>query len=411
MSTSASSAHRWLACPASEALPHAKERGGEAAARGIAIHRYLQAVTNSGRVMGTVFLNAALDRAREDGVFEAVQALDLDALPTDPAMYSAEMWMAWHPMGTYIPLRGDEAALLTYTGQLTRAGATAWLDRHGFFFGAADVAAIDPENRRGLIVDYKTGEGFVEHPRDNAQISGLAFLLARTANLDEVDARIIRLPPGEEPIVMRHVFDQAALFEVVERTIRAGLARVAEARGAVAMGLPPQVFQGEHCRYCPAFTACPAKTALVKALAASPEAIEAEVRALLTPENTGVAYIKLRAIEDLVGRLKSAVRDAAVEFDGVPLPDGRTYGPVPGPREITHTGKAHVAISREFCDEIADAAVVSKMTLSSLEAAATKPLLAAMEIPSKKEFMTRALAALASEGVLSQGEPTVRAHR
>lgn len=106
--------------------------------------------------------------------------------------------------------------------------------------GMADMIVIDPENKRGLILDYKTGRGDVEEAKDNAQLRGLVVLAANRWKVENVRVAIIQ-PINGQPSVAD--FDKASL-------------------GAAELWLEDVVTEcdkpnltpraGDWCQYCPA---------------------------------------------------------------------------------------------------------------------------------------------------------------
>lgn len=393
MSTSASSAERWAACPASEALPHSIQPAGEPAHRGRIIHRFLQRALEVGREAalkellageyGTLPVEAAAEVAR------LCEALPLEELPTDPARYSAEVWMGWLPPPGHVFLVpsepggngvrnvsfiGDERALVDAAAvgdpdkALTREQATAALDRQGWAFGCADVVAIDEESRAGYLNDYKTG--FAIAPQRSEQQRLLAFLLAEAKGLDTVHAEVTRLQQDGETFVARWTFDRAELDQIREE-VRAALGRVAAARAKVAKGEVPKTYSGSWCAFCPAYLACPAKKSLVQAITVSPDRWEVGLGPVLTAEQVASARPKLVAARQVLERLEEQVAEAADVLGGVYLEDGRWYGPAERklpPRFVQ--GEALVDRLRWALDgKAAEVASPPMVSASSLDAA------------------------------------------
>src|SRR5690606_41932369 len=79
----------------------------------------------------------------------------------------------------------------------------------------------------------------------------------------------------------------------IEVDLCAVLDRRFEAVNEIRAGRVPTITTGRHCRYCPAFHACPAQVALVRQAAAAPEELERKLAELLTPENAAKAYHRI----------------------------------------------------------------------------------------------------------------------
>lgn len=60
------------------------------------------------------------------------------------------------------------------------------------FSGQADLIVIEPEERRAIVIDYKTGRGDQTEAVDNAQLASLAVLVANYTGVESVRVAIIQ---------------------------------------------------------------------------------------------------------------------------------------------------------------------------------------------------------------------------
>lgn len=342
---SASRMERASKCAAAEALPATEDDSTPAAGKGKALHRYLE--------------NLALGMPREEALtkvpaeYQAMaEAIDTPALPLDPHCYRPELFLGWDPATDVAMVIPDDLP-----ADMRRA----------LFRARLDVAALAEDDKGGALWDYKTGRGYVPPPKENWQIKSEALLMAKVYGLTWVRAQLVFL--GEDGAIRTStaVFEQADLAQI-EVQVRAILDRIERERARIAIGEAPRVVMGAAwCRWCPAFSSCPGQTSLVKVLASKPEAVQAEVMALLTPENAGIAHRKLQVVEALVDKLRASVDAAAKEFGGVLLPDGKVYGPVEKSIESVVGSKAADVLEHLFGPEVADAAIKTTTTKTAID--------------------------------------------
>lgn len=267
---------RLVSCPGAFALPWATSTG-DAAETGNEIHGWADAVA-SGRELPE--LSAAL-RARCARYNLAPIIGDLDRIQTEAAyafdVRTRKVRYLGHHLGRQYGASDTEIA------------------------GALDVVGV--VGNRPVYVDWKTGQHIGE-PAGKWQMRAGAICLAKHFGASEVEVRVAYLPDGEDAYADSHVFDVFELLGYEDELERAYDKR--------ASG---DVHEGDHCKYCPALTSCPAKTRLALAIAGGTE-IE------LTPERAGEAWQKIRAMEQVIDRAKSAIKLMASR-DAVLLPGGK----------------------------------------------------------------------------------------
>jgi hypothetical protein len=187
--------------------------------------------------------------------------------------------------------------------------------------GTADVVGYG----RGklVILDWKSFDPNVSRPGQNAQLHILALAASRAYGLTAAQVAIHHEIRGLDVAALDELDLDAFASEVRDIT-----ASVAKARQDHRAGTPVQFTTGQHCRYCPAFHACPKQKALVLELAsgAADKRVEMIVP-LADDESAADAYEFSRQIGLLKKRLDAALYARAQERP-IPLRSGKMFGPV-----------------------------------------------------------------------------------
>jgi hypothetical protein len=327
-----SSLQRVMACPASETLTHVHSTN-EFAEAGNARHLYLQHVEKVG-------MDAALDMvpAEYRGMCEAI---DLDGLPTNLA---TEVAFAWN----------------WQTGEARELGRG--LDRDYSSCGPHEVAgtidALGVAEDSVYLGDYKGFQPVAA--KDNAQLLFAAMCSAKVYAKDAAILEIINIRHGSNwrSNAGVDVFDLADF----ETRLRHTMISVA----ALQAGQRASFNEGEHCRYCPGFQSCPAKTALIRAMVNGDEATRVEMTVPLSPETATLAYQQLRAMEALVKRARDIVYAYASERP-IQLGDGRVFGSRVKPGNERLDGDVVYGVLRNHLGQsAADVAVERKATKAGI---------------------------------------------
>lgn len=204
------------------------------------------------------------------------------------------------------------------------------LDIEGRNYAAANLGMFEIPGRAdvwgpGLVADAKSGFRDVDPPARNAQV-----LIAACANADihevgEVECGIIDIRNPDEP---RARWAHVDFFEL--ETFRARLQNVIEEAAALRQGdiELSDVITGEHCRYCPAASHCPAKKALVQRAGDGSLAQEVEVAwaGSLTPASAPSAYRQWRALKMIEKRMSDILHAYASDGHTIELGDGKVFG-------------------------------------------------------------------------------------
>ena len=173
------------------------------------------------------------------------------------------------------------------------------------------------------VIDIKTGFKRSAPAAENWQVLFFAMCLSRIRSLDRVDVALYYLQEDGSWWVDMGTVDTFTLL-TFEAELRAAL-----------KGGPPT--PGEWCRYCPSFSACPAKIGLIIATFAG------QGKNILVPhidaENAADAYERLNAVKEVCGHVEAALKAYAAEAT-IPLGDGRYYGVVETIKEDIDAEKA-----------------------------------------------------------------------
>ena len=332
----ASGLSRVMACPGSEALPHI-HRTSEAAESGTARHTYLEHV-------GKVGKEAALDLVPEE-YREMCDDIDIDGLPTDLA---SEVSFAW-----------DYA-----TGKARELGRG--LDRDYSSCGPTEIAGtidvLGVADDRVYLGDYK-GYALVK-AEDNAQLLFAAICATEIYKKGIAVIEIINIRGGKN-FRSRATVDT---FDLADFSFSLGgiIEKVQIHRCEIVGGKPPPVTEGPHCRYCPAFDACPAKTAMMRNMINGREANELEMIVPLTPETAAHVYRTYRAMEALTKRAKDIIYAYAAERP-IDIGDGKVFGSREKQgNEMLDGDITYEVIRKQFGQWSADLAVSRKATKAGI---------------------------------------------
>lgn len=340
----ASSWNRVASCPASSALPAVKREAGDAARVGTEIHAFLASVTGhqenpEAMIAATVTDPETAQRCRD---------IDLMDLPLGIA-YTPEVTFAYDPFTDKSRVLGEN------------------LDRNypdvseTEIIGTADV--VSPGNP-AYVADYKTGRVPVPHPGSNWQMKLGAVALSRFQDAATVAAEIIYIGQEGEVRKQSHVFGPFDLDEIALEA-REIVEQIRQAREDVKAGRAPTVSEGDHCKYCPAFTSCPAKVSMLRATATSPEALHAGA---ITPSVAAESYQAWRRAKEVVdhwGRaLKAYAQESPIELDS-----GKSYGPRESARSKLDGDITYQVLKELYGEDVALAGVGLDASKASIKRA------------------------------------------
>jgi len=333
---------RVLACPASHVLPQV-ESGGEYADVGRAVHAYLHAVALTDQT-------TALEHVPKDQR-ELCEAIPLERLPVG---LSPEVPLA------YNVVTGEGRFLSAGDGYRNYESAT-----EDEIAGTTDVLGVDANEV--YVGDYKTGRP-VTPARHNPQMLIAGLAATRATGAPRVRLELIYVHGGSTWTDVA-VVDAFELAEFEERVV--GMVSILR-QVALVPDIAPTTL-GPHCRYCPAFSACPEQRALAESM--TDGSLEKRINGwvgLITSENAVDAYRKLQQMKALTKRCSDIIAAYTLENGPIDLGDGRRYGP----REKMGNEKLNGPIAASLLAglvglEAAMACVVPTITKASIHRAAT----------------------------------------
>jgi hypothetical protein len=232
---------RVVNCAASVVLPKVWLASSVYAARGTEVHAYLERISNGTPAADSLLLVADEHRG-------AAEAVDLPPLAEDLRL-SPEVAFAYNPVT-------DTARVLGQS--LERDYSAITEDEWPLTIDIAGLAG-----GTGIVRDWKTGWSKLPRTGRNWQMRGAALAVARAFDLDQVDAQLIYLRENKAAWRDRAGFDAFELAGIAAE-LRAVHARAQADRAAYAAGAHVEPTEGSWCRYCPSWSSCPAKAALVR---------------------------------------------------------------------------------------------------------------------------------------------------
>jgi RecB family exonuclease len=164
--------------------------------------------------------------------------------------------------------------------------------------GRADLARVHPDYVE--VWDYKTGET-VPRAADAGQLKSLAVMVAM--HFGQPRAVVHMVHCRDEGVTV-----DSACLEAWDLDVHA-----AALRHAVDSVPGAQPSPGDHCRWCPARTVCPA---VVSAM------VNAPTMTVTSIEDVARIWPLLKPIEDAIAAIRSAIKDHVSAGD-VPLPGGK----------------------------------------------------------------------------------------
>lgn len=354
-----------LACPSAPALPQIDTPPGPPAVAGTIRHRYLELVGQ-----GVAPVEAAAEAPAEFRPF--LLAIDPDAIRRG-VVTEAAFALDWRArsaryLGANLGRRYD---LVDPPLGPTEIPLTI------------DVLGVDVGARRGLAEDWKTGRTRYGSPERYAQTAAAAAAAALVWDLDLVDVGLLYVDNASGEVwPSRGSLDTWAIEAFLD-DLEGAMDAVGEARRIVAAGGTPNVTPGDHCDHCPAFKACPAKTALIRQL----PAVEAWQRdpgerqrwiverfgvGYMTPERLGETWAQLEILDDVLSALRGEIRGYVMSGTEIPLPNGWKISAVESTREELDGRVARDVLAQLVSPEDAEQAVTIEVTKTAIEDAARR---------------------------------------
>lgn len=354
---SASSASRWVNCPASFKRCSGLPEESSAAEEGTMLHKICE-LLNKGEG-GAQELCAALDAEQSKAIDRAIAVTDGELYILEGEDYKAEQ---------------------IYERRL-------W-SKSGLFSGQADALFV--LDNKATIIDYKFGRGEVDSADCNWQLAALAVLVSDNfPNIESVRACIVQ----------PRALDKDRRFTAVEYSRgdidAARRALDAAAKTAMSDGAPAKC--GAWCKYCKFASQCPEARAELEAVAKTAESFE------ITPENAADTFRKIKVLQGVLDAMMAKIKALASAQD------------VPGLKWVDGAKRAKLAYAQkvfEFFAQIISAekflgaVKVEKGKLEKLYVETVK----AMEPERPKAEISREFNAMLNDGGLveyEQNAPTL----
>lgn len=359
MTTSVSGLPRAEACIASVVLPQVDEGQGPYAAHGNAVHDYLDAIAK-----GATRQDALAAAPKEHR--QACAAINLELVPhSTPGMWASELAMVFDwaaGTGRFVKLAGHR--------QYGELGPTE-------IPGTADMVGQDEDCV--IILDVKTGHKWLGEPKDSLQLGSYAVTAASALGCTRARVGFLYVQEGEEPRLVMDDIGPAELAEMAERI--AGVMRLVD-WAKTSGDYEPRL--GEHCTYCPAQRACPAKVTLWNAFlsnhldtakVAIGGHLDADGKAVLPIEKTPRALDLIKQVRAIADILEKETQDQVRAYGPVPVEgkkdyvlaevecsieklDGMVAGPVLDqmfpdmPDQVAAAVKTTVTVTKDAIDEL-----------------------------------------------------------
>lgn len=379
---SCSTLHRLEKCPASWSLEKGMpDTAGADAESGTRIHEWVAGFRQDGLSPDEENTGFRILADAETVVQNWFN--DLDATTENVIYDVAEDRIGLTNLGRAFVVRPDDGVAYVVTGQADRV----------------IVVSKDGGPWHGLILDYKTGRGEVEHAADNAQLRGLAVLAAAHYGLQSVRVAIVQ-PLAGAPTVADYDFDD---LKNAKRWLFALLDRVKAGKEAPTAG--------EWCKYCRAAERpCPALVEkgmqpVRAALLQTPLPAEADrkkaalfARAMeRTPEELAILLDQRAVILRAMQAVEGAARMRMERGEDVP---GWSLKAAKPRESITDVGKVWSRLDALGCqaDTFTAACSITKKALAPIVRSVTGERGRGLEVA-----MSRVL-----EGVTTPGKPSIK---
>lgn len=282
---------RAKACPVAYALPQVR-RDSEDAARGRVVHQFLAEVV-SGRLSSSVALELVPQEHKK-----LCAAIPMDGLP-----------------------RGRCEVALAYDVRTGRVRELGVIDRsyrvHEHEVPGTVDLVVDRDGLPPLVIDWKTGHS-VDPEEHRAQLEFYGLCVARLHGEDEVDVHLGAVGDDGAIAWTRWHLDLDTLVRIAsdvrETWQKVQLARMDRSDHEAQNAAPwmPDVTVGPHCRWCPAWEACPAKRAALLTVLNEK-----------TIDDIGKAYAVAKDAEQWIENIRVATKEAVEMRGSLATPDGR----------------------------------------------------------------------------------------
>lgn len=354
---SGSALTRLMACPSSGVLPQVDTGTSAPAERGTALHRYLQNAGTMGR-------DNALALLPED-LQPFASGIDLATLPIG---LSAEVTYAYDLDTGTARILGQDLGRDYSRLKPNEIPCTPDV------VGAYELGGV-------YIGDWKFGRSDVPLPGVNAQMQLAALCAARVhgARLARIEivrffddpARPVRYVDEMDAKQLDWFAEKLATFRKETDILRSHY---------LATGRAQYVKEGEHCKYCPAFTSCPAKVELLRqALAGNLPVVDG----VADPD----AYRRARDLEKL-GAMAMVQIKALAKRQAYPIGNGKVYAETTSQERVFDPDITWDLVAELYGPRCADVAVERVVTAASITKAVSTQVEAKDVYRASKELIS-----------------------
>lgn len=343
---------------APEMVPHVDEGDNVYSAHGRAVHAYLDAIASGVKPSEAL---AAVEPIHMD----AVRAINLEEVPHSQ-------------MGAW---RSEAAFALDYDAGTARAlqltGHRAYPEMGPTeIAGTADLVGLDPDGETVVVLDVKTGRRWLGRPSQHLQMLGYGLAAMAVYGRTRVRLGFLFVRKDEDPQLVVEDMTEMEMAVALNR-IRSIMER-ADFHKRLGLVDPKP---GEHCRYCPAFRACPAHVNMLAPLLSNHMDIArasllgpGQRSKLSGPDGQPLLVVRLEDIPaameradaamGLLKRLKHELEEAVRAHGAITMSDGRVLCEVEKTREKIDPELARPVLQELFGDELTNEAIEVKTTLT-----------------------------------------------
>lgn len=305
----------------------------------------------------------------------------LDTVPCDEALAFFDTWSSWWATS---PLSGEQwKAEVAYAynpvadtaRMLGESMARKYEVGPGEIAGTIDALALDDEH--ATIIDWKTGDDFARMTADaseNWQLRFYALSVARAHKVDSVRVLIVRI--GSNGVrETTHTLDALELDAVA-----------AEIAALTAKAPTADPKPGHHCKRCKVVALCPTTAVAETALVAT----EPKELKIATPEQATALLTRLRQVQAACDQMELLLKEYAANKGGIPLDNGKRWGPVAQDRESISLNGPDYAVGMAALEAAgATAAVETKASTSkaAIERALKAQGLKGKELKAKMDYI------------------------
>jgi hypothetical protein len=306
------------------------------AANGTAVHLFIARAHEVGR-----------DRALDELDAEAAHRPLCEALPFAqlPAGGSHEVALAWD-------YESDVARVLADAGHRNYASAAPTE-----YVGTADYVGRDYD--MPVVLDYKTGHKWLGPARQSRQLRMLALAASRVVGVDAARVAYCFLRDDGTYAFSWATFDAFDLAEIADelRTLAATLEDASMS----------DCHESPECDYCAAFSSCPAKMQLARAIGTGAVVRDLGIAVeIMTDAELATTYAAIERYDQLADKVRKALRQRAA-MQPIDLGDGRCLGTVPWPCTSVRADVAYATVLELHGDAVAEEACPRGATLAALK--------------------------------------------